>query len=98
MKKYFPLSLDPWLFVLNIFIVSAYISLIFVKPSGEGWGRGWNLVAYWLYLAPIVFIAGGLHLWRQKKSPIARSKLHLIVLIAAFIFPLISLAAIKLKA
>ena len=89
--------LDGWLLFLKILIVSVYISLIFIKPSGEGWGRGWNLVAYWIYLSPIMLVVGGLHVWRQKVAAIQYRRIDSLALVAAFIFPIVSLIILKLK-
>lgn len=89
---------DIWLLCLKILIVFAYVSLMFMKPSGEGWGRGWNLVAYWIYLAPTVLVLGALHAWRQKVIAVKYNGIDTFTLVAAFIFPIIALIILKLKA
>lgn len=88
---------DICLSLLKILIVSAYISLIFIKPTGENWGRGWNLVAYWIYVAPTILVVGGLHIWRQKAITHKSRGLDILFLAFAFMFPVISLIAMKLK-
>ncbi len=88
---------DIWLWILKILVILSYVSLKFIKPSGEGWGYGWNLIAYWVYLAPSVLIFGGLHIWRQRAIALKSKPVDSIVLVAAFIFPLVSFIVLKLK-
>lgn len=89
---------DIWLYALRILIFCAYISLIFIKPTGEGWGRGWNLVAYWMYVAPAVFILGGLHVWRQRAIGKEFNRFDAAFTFLAFVFPLVAFITLKLKA
>lgn len=88
---------DTWLLFLKCLVFLGYVSLIFIKPSGEGWGRGWNLIAYWIYVAPAVLAVGGLHLWRQRVIAARYRGVDVFTLVAAFIFPIISLVILKLK-
>jgi len=88
---------DTWLLLLKILVILAYTSLIFIKPSGEGWGRGWNLVAYWIYLAPTILVVGALHAWRQKIIAMKYKGIDTFTLVFAFMFPIISLVILKLK-
>lgn len=88
---------DIGLVSLKSLVLCAYISLIFIKPTGEGWGRGWNLIGYWLYVSPAVFILGGLHLWRQKVTAKKSHGIDTLCVLLAFVFPVIAAVAIKLK-
>lgn len=88
---------DSWLLLLKLLVILAYVSLIFIKPSGEGWGRGWNLIAYWMYLSPTILAIGALHAWRQKIIAIKYKGIDKLTLVTALIFPIISLVVIKLK-
>ncbi|MFO1388468.1 hypothetical protein [Cellvibrio sp.] len=90
--------IDIALLIFRLLILCAYISLIFIKPTGEGWGRGWNLVAYWMYLAPAVFILGGLHVWRQRAIGKEFNRFDAVFTFLAFVFPFIAFVALKLKA
>lgn len=89
---------DIWLAVCKTLIFCGYVSLLFIKPTGEGWGRGWNLVAYWMYAAPAVVILGGLHVWRQRAIAKPFKGLDACFTFFAFIFPVVSFVVLKLKA
>lgn len=89
---------DIWLTACKTLILCAYISLIFIKPTGEGWGRGWNLVAYWMYVAPAVVILGGLHIWRQRAIGKEFNRFDAVFTFLAFVFPFIAFVILKLKA
>jgi hypothetical protein len=98
MSSPYKLRHDIGLLLLKVLILSAYVALIFIKPAGEGWGRGWNLIAYWIYAAPAVLIVGGLHVWRQKVIAKKSNGFDALITFLAFIFPLVALLVLKLKA
>ncbi len=62
------------------------------------WGRSWNLIAYWVYSAPAALIMASLYLWRQRCLKVVSQRLDKVFLAAAFLYPVISIVAIKLKA
>jgi hypothetical protein len=88
---------DIVLLLLKALILSAYVALMFIQPAGEGWGRGWNLIAYWMYATPAVLIVGGLHVWRQKVIAKKFNGFDALITFLAFIFPLVALLVLKLK-
>jgi hypothetical protein len=97
MTSHHKLHQDFGLLLLKLLMLAAYISLLFIKPAGEGWGRGWNLVAYWMYVTPTVLVLGGLHVWRQRTIAKKFSSFDALMTVLAFIFPLVSLAVLKFK-
>ena len=89
---------DRWLAAALLLTAFLYIALMLLRPSGEGWGRGWNMVAFLIYSAPASLAAGAIAWWRTGKT-VGRAKgaaRGLAVL--AFVFPLVCMVAIRLKA
>jgi hypothetical protein len=86
---------DAWFLLALLTTIAAYAALPFMTPSGEGWGRGWNLVAFWLYSAPAVVIAGVLASWRIAKIGPLRSWWPAVLPFAAFVYPLVALLALR---
>lgn len=86
---------DRWFAVATLLVVAAYVALPFLRPSGEGWGRGWNLVAYWFYSAPAVGIAGLVMAWRLVRAGAAVRAATWLLPLAAFLYPLAAYLAIR---
>ena len=77
---------------------AVYVALLFIRPTGENWGRGWNLVAFLIYSAPTALIAGSVALWRRGKASGQARKLAGFVALGAFVFPVVCIVAIRAKA
>ena len=77
---------------------AAYVTLIFIRPTGENWGRGWNLVAFLFYSAPAALVAGAVALWRKGKTTGQARKIAGFAALCALAFPVICLVAIRAKA
>jgi hypothetical protein len=89
---------DRWLTVALLITASLYVYLLLLRPSGEGWGRGWNMVAFLIYSAPTSIAAGAIALWRVWRT-VGNAKMVAGWLSAAsFVFPLVCMVAIRLKA
>ncbi len=90
---------DPWIaLLLRVLIGACWLGLLLIRPSGEGWGRAWNLVAYWIYSAPFTLILGGLY-WAHLRRRKARVHgLDKVMLGAAWSYPLIAFLVLKFKA
>jgi hypothetical protein len=79
-------------------VVALYVTLALIQPTGEGWGRGWNLIAFWFYASPIAAISGAIAFWRGRKASGTFRQLCYLAGIASLAFPIVSAAVIKLKA
>jgi hypothetical protein len=88
---------DLWLTVLQLLAFACYLWLFRIKGSGDGWGYGWNLVAFLVYSVPAMLIVGGLYLWRRKKIGAAATKLDAVILFASFLYPFISIPVLMLR-
>lgn len=88
---------ERWILAAMIITSALYVALLLLRPSGEGWGRGWNLVAFWLYASPAAVVTGAVALWRAMKSkalrPIASG-----VGVVALVFPLVAMLVIQARA
>ena len=89
---------DRWLCIALLTTAAVYVALIFIRPTGENWGRGWNLVAFLIYSAPTALIAGSVALWRRGKTSGHARKLAGLVALGAFVFPVVCIVAIRAKA
>ena len=78
--------------------LSVYVALLFIRPTGENWGRGWNLIAFFVFSAPSALIAGGVALWRRRKTNGHARKVAGFVAWSALVFPMICVVAIWAKA
>lgn len=90
-------SNDPWIALIRALIGVCFLGLVLIKPSGEGWGRAWNLIAYWIFSAPAALMLASLYLWRQRQLKTISQGWDKAFLAAAFLYPLISIVAIKWK-
>lgn len=88
---------DYWLHAAMLVVVVGYSCLPFLRATGEGWGRGWNMVAYWIYSAPIVFLAGVVAVWRLKTGAASTKLPAGVTASAALIYPLVAFAVIRAK-
>lgn len=90
--------LDRWLMAAAAITLTAYGWLIPLHPDGENWGRGWNLVAFWIYSTPLVVGAGGVGLWRVLRAGRPGAIGGTLLVLAAFAYPFVALVIIKAKA
>ena len=86
---------DVWLVVASLAMVAAYAALPFLRLSGEGWGRGWNLVAYWFYSTPIVLLTGIVMAWRMLRAEAAARRAAWLLPMAALLYPLVAYLVIR---
>lgn len=78
-------------------IAGLYVWLVLLRPGGEGWGRGWNMVAFLFYAAPTAVIAGAVAAWRRSKTSGLLKRLASWAAAAGFLFPLVCIIAIRAK-
>lgn len=88
---------DAWLLATLAVTGVFYAALPFLRPTGENWGHGWNLVAYFVYSAPAVLIAGGVALWRSRRSSGLARQVAGWVALAALLYPVACLVAIRVS-
>lgn len=79
-------------------VFSVYIALVFIRPSGENWGYGWNMVAFLFYASPAALLAGALAAWRSGKVSGRAKSLARVTATAGLLFPIICIIAIQAKA
>lgn len=89
---------DVWLLSALVVTVAIYTYLLFLRPTGENWGRGWNMIAFFLYAAPASAVSAGIALWRAAKSVGAVRNVATWVAIAALVFTPIALVVMRLRA
>ena len=89
---------DMWLLVAVGAIAGLYVWLFLLRPGGEGWGRGWNMVAFLFYAAPTAVLAAATAAWRRSKAQGLARKAALWAAVAGFAFPVVCVLAIRLKA
>ncbi len=77
--------------------LTVYVALVFIRPTGENWGRGWNLIAFLIYSAPSALIAGVVALWRRTRTTGPARTTAGFVALGAFVFPVICIIAIRAK-
>lgn len=87
---------DPWLLAASAATTAIYLALLFIQPSGDEWGRGWNLVAFWFYASPAAVLAGLLAFWRSRKAVGAR-RIPYMVGALGLAFPLVCALILPLK-
>ena len=88
---------ERWLLSTIVIILTLYVTLLLLRPSGEGFGRGWNLVAFWFYASPTAVLTGAVALWRALKSRALRP-IAVCVGIAALAFPLVAMLVMQTRA
>lgn len=89
---------DVALLVASGIIVALYVWLTLLRTSGEGWERGWNLVAFLLYAAPTAIVAASVAVWRLNKASGALRRAAPWVATAGFLFPVVCFVAIRAMA
>ena len=52
---------DLWLSGSMLAVLGVSVALFFIRPTGEGWGYGWNMVAFLLYASPAALLASAAH-------------------------------------
>lgn len=93
-----PRQPDLWLVAAAVATAGLYVVLAFIKPGGEGWGRGWNLVAFWLYGSPSALLLAAMAFWRAARNVATSRRLARLVGLLALIFPVVAALVIRLKA
>ena len=89
---------DLWLLLALVVTVASYAYLLFLRPTGENWGRGWNMVAFFIYAAPVSGLSASIALWRAVKSVGTVRKVATGVAIAALVFTPIALVVMRSRA
>lgn len=89
---------DRWLCAALLATAAVYVALVFLRPTGENWGRGWNMIAFLLYAAPSAVVAGAVACWRLKKTTGQARNVAVFVAWSAFLFPIVCAVTIRLKA
>jgi len=93
-----PKDHDLTLLVATGVIVVLYVWLALLRPGGEGWGHGWNMVAFLFYAAPTAVVAASVAVWRRSKASGRLRRAAPWVAAAGFIFPVVCIVAIMVKA
>jgi hypothetical protein len=89
---------EKWTLAAVLVIASLYMWLFQIRPSGEGWGRGWNLVAFLFYASPPAVVAGAVALWRAGKTAGSLQRWAFIAAALGLAFPIIAIVVIQLRA
>lgn len=88
---------DPWLVAAVVTTAAAYLALAWIRPTGENWGRGWNLVAFWFYSSPVVGIAGVVMCWRLVRGRFGLGLVSACLPMVALLYPLVAYFVIRAK-
>ena len=88
---------EQWILGLALAIAALYITLIVMRPSGEGFGRGSNLVAFWVYGSPTAFVLGLFSLWRANKTTEGLKHLAVVIGSLGVSFPVVAMLVIRTK-
>ena len=86
---------DRWLLLALVITATIYMFLVFLRPTGENWGRGWNMVVFLIYSAPAAALAAGIALWRSARTTGTVSRAAVWVGIAAVAFTPIAIVVIR---
>lgn len=89
---------DRWLLGALGCTVLLYLTLLLLRPTGENWGRGWNLIAFWLYGTPTSLVAVAVALWRIRKTSGSARRVAGWLAAGAFVFPVVCGVVIRMKA
>lgn len=89
--------MDIWLLLAAAVVAALYVWMVLLRPGGESWGRGWNMVAFLIYATPVAIVAATIAVWRRSKvqGPLRRAAAWAAA--AGFAFPLVCAAVIRLK-
>ena len=88
---------EQWILGLSLAIAALYITLIVMRPSGEGFGRGLSLVAFWVYGSPTAFVLGLFSLWRANKTTEGLKHLAVVIGSLGVSFPVVAMLVIRTK-
>lgn len=88
---------DRWLLATSLVVLALCIALAFLRPTGDGWGRGWNMIAFLLYASPAAVLSGVLALWRINKVDGRARVVAMLVSAVGLFFPLICIAVLRAK-
>ena len=85
---------DIGLLAATLVIGLLYILLLFLQPSGESWGRGWNMIAFLFYAAPAAWLAAAIAFWRHRRISGTGRTIAAAVATAGAVFPMVCLLVI----
>jgi len=88
---------EGWILGLAVAISALYVALIVMRPSGEGFGRGLNLVAFWVYGSPTAFVLGLFSLWRANKTTEGLKNLAVLIGSLGVSFPVVAMLVIRTR-
>lgn len=89
---------EKWTLTMVLVIAALYIWLFQLRPTGEGWGRGWNMVAFLFYASPPAVVAGAVALWRTGKTAGSLQRGAFVAAVLGLTFPIIAIVVIRLRA
>jgi hypothetical protein len=89
---------DRWVAAAALITLGLYVALAFIQPDGEGFGRGWNLIAFLIYASPAALGAGLVALWRIARTAGSAKVVAAWTSAAGLAFPIVCIVAIRLKA
>lgn len=87
-----------WVAGALLVVLALYVGLAVLQPSGEGWGRGWNMIAFLLFASPAAIVAGGVATWRTFKAVGSARWWGFLCAVTGFAFPVVCAVVIKAKA
>lgn len=89
---------EKWILATVLVVAALYLWLFQIRPSGEGWGRGWNMVAFLFYASPAAVVAGAVALWRTGKTAGSLKRWAFVAAALGLAFPIIAIVVIRLRA
>lgn len=89
---------EKWTLATVLVVAALYLWLFQIRPSGEGWGRGWNMVAFLFYASPAAVVAGAVALWRSGKTVGSLKRWAFVAAALGLAFPIIAIIVIRLRA
>lgn len=92
------LARDRWTTVIAVLMVALYGAMLVMRPGGEGFGRGWNLIAFWLYASPTALVLAAVSAWRAAKASGTHRWVATVVSCLCWVFPVVALVVMRAKA
>jgi hypothetical protein len=89
---------DFWNLASIAVVCALYVYLAQLRPSGEGWGRGWNMLAFLFYGSPPAVFAGAVALWRAGMSAGAMRRASYIFGALGLCFPVVVIIVMRARA
>lgn len=88
---------ERWILGTAVALAALYVALILMQPSGEGFGRGWNLIAFWIYGSPVALVLGGIGFWRANKTGDELKHISLVLAWLGVGFPVVAMLVMRAK-